>query len=63
MTSILDRVMVAYNSKHKLTPAMDARIRTQLSPFIARMMSGDPHGCDAAPIQPLAKPVTDGRAK
>ena len=61
--SILDRVMAAYNNKHKLTPEMDVRVRAQLSPFITCLLLGNQYDCGAAPTQTLADSDADGTSK
>ena len=46
MTSIIDRVMAAYTSRFVLSPEMDTRVRAELAPFIASLLSGEGHGAD-----------------
>ena len=44
MMSKIDRVMAAYNRRHALSPEMDVRVRAELIPFIASLVSGQRHG-------------------
>ena len=40
--SAIDRVMIAYNSKHNLTPEMDAMVRRELIQFMIEIGCVDP---------------------
>jgi hypothetical protein len=55
--SIIDRVMIAYNHRYQITPEMDARIRAELLPFIAGLLSEERHGHELrSAAQPAVKP-------